>query len=78
MHDHNEKNKSSMMWMMVICCALPLAILFFVGSSSFSSGYLWPILIGGFIGAHIWMMFRGHGSCGKNSKDSNEESIIKK
>ena len=66
-----------MMWMMVICCALPLVILLIAGGRSLSGGYVWPILIGGFIGAHLWMMFRGHGSHGKNSKDQNEDSIIK-
>ncbi len=49
-----------MMWMMVLC-AVPLVILLFAGGKFFSAGYLWSILIGGFVVAHLWMMFRGHG-----------------
>jgi len=67
-HNHNGKKNSSMMWMMLICL-LPLAVLFFVGSGRFSTGYIVPILIGVCVGAHIWMMRRGHGE----HSDTNEE-----
>lgn len=59
-----------MMWMMVLC-ALPIVILLFAGGKLFSAGYLWPILIGGFVVAHLWMMFRGHGSQGKDHNEHN-------
>src|SRR3989344_6499696 len=75
MHNHNNNNKNDghkgMMWMMGICCGFLLAVSFFGGSGGFSNGYLWPILIGVFVVAHIWMMFRGHG--GHNHSDSEEK-----
>ena len=67
MHNHDEKSGNGMMWMMVVCCALPLVFvflgggaLFAGGSAIFAGGYFWPVLIG--IGALAWgwMMFRGH------------------
>ena len=67
MHNHNGGKNSGMMWMMLICCALPLIVLLFVGGTVSSiGGYFWPILIGAFVVMHIWTMFRGHG--GKNEK----------
>lgn len=66
MHNHNGKEGSGMMWMMLVCCALPFAVLLFAGGKISSDGYFWPVLIGAFILVHIWMMFRGHG--GKNEK----------
>ena len=61
-----------MMWMMVLCCALPLIFLLFAGSTVFSGGYLWPILIGVFVGAHGWMMWRRHGGHGGSSDTDTE------
>ena len=61
MHNHNGKKNFSMMWMMSVCI-LFLVVLFFAGGKLFSGGYLWPIFIGVFVVAHIWMMFKGHGS----------------
>ena len=58
------------MWMMLIC-ALPLVILLFAGDKFFSTGYLWPILISGFIVAHLWMMFRGHGHGSQDDERSD-------
>ena len=49
-----------MMWMMLVCCALPLVILIFAGGKLSSGGYFWPILIGIFVVGHLAMMFRGH------------------
>jgi len=63
MHNHDHKNTGyqGMMWMMIICCALLLVVLLLGGSSLSSGGYFWPVLIGIFVVAHIWMMFKGHG-----------------
>ena len=66
MRNHNGKKNSSMMWMMLICI-LPLVILLFAGGKQFSDGYLWPVFIGVFVVAHLWMMFSGHG--GHNNND---------
>ena len=49
-----------MMWMMIPCLLL-LGFLFLGGGKLSSNGYLWPILIGVFVAAHVWMMFKGHG-----------------
>lgn len=64
MHDHSSSgNKDGghkrMMWMMIPCLLL-LGILFLGGDKLSSSEYLWPILIGAFVVAHVWMMFKGH------------------
>ncbi len=50
-----------MPWMMLLC-ALPLIILLLAGGNLSSRGYLWPVLIGGFVVAHFWIMLRGHRS----------------
>jgi hypothetical protein len=66
MHNNTDKHDGGhkgMMWMM-IPCFLILGFLFLSEgklSSVSSGGYLWPILIGIFVAAHIWMMFKGHG-----------------
>lgn len=60
-----------MMWMMVICCALPFLALLLGGRSAFSGGYLLPVLVGILILVHLGMMFRGHasGTAGKSKPD---------
>ena len=73
MHNHNNESDKDgghkgMMWM-IIPCLLLLGVLFFGGGKLSSGGYLWPILIGVFVVAHVWTMFRGHGG---NSTDTNE------
>ena len=73
MHNHNGKGDNSMMWMMVLCCAVPIILLLFAGSTVFSGGYFWPILIGVFVAAHIWMMFRGHGKHGGTDGDEKAD-----
>jgi len=72
MHNHNGKRNNSMMWMMIPCLLLLGFLLFFGGDNLFSGGYLWPILIAIFVGAHVWMMFRGHGKHGGNSDADTE------
>jgi hypothetical protein len=59
MHNHNDKNNSSMMWMMVPCLLI-LVFAIFAGGGGLRS---WPFLliIGAMVGGHLWMMFRGHG-----------------
>ena len=71
MRNHNGKKNSSMMWMMLICI-LPLVVLLFAGGKVSSGGYLWPILIGVFVIAHLVMMFKGHG--GHNDANMEEKS----
>ena len=65
------------MWMMIPCFFL-LGILFFSGGKLLSSGYLWPILIGVFVVAHVWMMFKGHRGHGDaNTKDKINDASVK-
>ena len=56
----NKKGNRSMMWMMVPCLII-LLIFVFAGGARSSSWFVW-VLMGGFVAAHLWMMFRGHGS----------------
>ena len=58
-----------MMWMMMLCCALPLVFLLFAGSSVFAGGYLKYVIIGGLAVACIAMMFMGHGRHGGTDGD---------
>jgi len=59
-----------MMWMMLGCVAL-IAVLFLGGSRLPSGGILWQILIVGFVVAHLWMMFRGHGHGSSDDEPHN-------
>ncbi len=61
-----------MVWMMVMCL-LPLAVLLFVGGQ-LSGGYVWPILIGGFVLVHVWMMSKGHRSHENDPKDKTNNA----
>ena len=73
MHDHNDNKNgrhNGMMWMMIPCLLL-LGVILLGGGNLSSGGYLWPILIGVFVVAHIWMMFRGRS--GHNHSDSEEK-----
>lgn len=70
MHNHDNKNNDgmrSMMWMMLPCLLLVVVLLLASGKLT-SSGLLWPILIGGFVVLHVWMMFKGHGGHGKSDE----------
>jgi len=76
MHNHNNPNDNAhkgMMWMMIICCLVPFVLLFLLGSKVSLGGNLWPILIGVFLVAHIWMMFRGHGRHGGVEKKDGDD-----
>ncbi|MBI5470561.1 hypothetical protein HY968_04575 [Candidatus Kaiserbacteria bacterium] len=64
-----------MMWMMIICCALPLAFLLFGGAGLFSGGYLWPILVGVLALACIGMMVRGHGKHREDRENHGENAL---
>lgn len=61
MHGHNGKGDNSMMWMMVICCALPLALVLLSGSTPVFEGTMRYVVIGAVVFMCLWMMFKGHG-----------------
>lgn len=75
MHNHNNKDggHKRMLWMMIPCLLL-LGFVFFGGNKLSSNGYLWPILIGAFVFAHIWMMFKGHGGHNNNNDTENKNN----
>ena len=69
MHDHDGKGSNSMMWMMVICCAIPLLLILVLGSGGKALGTPTWIVLGGvavMVVAHFFMMGRSH-------KHSDEE-----
>ena len=76
MHSHNGKNNSSMLWMMIPCILLLGVVV--IGGGKSSSGYLWPILIGVFVVAHIWMMFKGHRRHGDVNMQNEVDDISAK
>ncbi|MFA4819004.1 MAG: hypothetical protein WC621_04120 [Patescibacteria group bacterium] len=76
MYDHNNQKNSSLIWMMLICLLL-LVVLLFTGGKLLAGGYLWPVLIGVFVIAHLWMMFKGHkGHSGHSDANRAEKSNL--
>ena len=62
-----------MMWMMLVC-ALPLLALFFLGGQSAKGGsWLFPVAIGVFAAAHIWMFFKS-GRGGRHHEEGKGEA----
>lgn len=77
MHNHNKDGGGKgMMWMMIPCLLL-VGVLFLGGGKLSGGGYLWPILIGVFVLAHIWMMFKGHGHGGTDTEDKIDDASAK-
>lgn len=73
MHDHNDNDKGmkSMMWMMVICCAVPLLLILVLGAGGKALGAPTWIVFGGIavmVIAHFLMMGKSH----KHSGDEHE------
>lgn len=80
MHDHNNKSagKTGVRWVMILGLLLLGGILFLGGNTLSSSEYFWPILVGVFAVAHIWMMFKGHGGHKENDvKDTSDAALEK-
>jgi len=89
MHDHDGKGNNGMMWMMVICCAVPLLLFLFIGTGGRALGASSWVIFGGvavMVIAHFFMMGRSHkhsdekklGADGevkdKDDKDSKDHS----
>lgn len=68
MRNHNDKNKFSMLWMM-LPCLLILGFALFSGGGE-SRSWLSIIVIGAMVGGHLWMMLRGHGHEPSEDEDS--------
>lgn len=72
MHNHDEKDGNWMMWVMMICCAVPLLLIVLFGLGGKAFGAPTWIVIGGIavmVIAHFFMMGRSH-------KHSNEEKSV--
>ncbi len=71
MHNHDGKDDSWMMWVMMICCAAPLLLLILFGLGGKTVGTPAWIFMGGIavmLVAHFFMMGRSH-------KHSDKEQI---
>lgn len=78
MHNHNKDGgDKGMMWMMIPCLIL-VGVLFLGGDKLSEGGYLWPIFIGAFVVAHVWMMFRGHGKHGDTDTEEKTDNVSAK
>ena len=76
MHDHNGKGNNSMMWMMAICCAVPLLLIFVFGAGGRALGAPSWIIFGGvavMVIAHFFMMGRSHKHSDEEQPIANEE-----
>jgi len=74
MHNHDKKDNSKMMWLMMICCLAPLILIFFFGAGMGSLGVSkWVILgpIAIMIIAHLFSMGESHSNT-TDLKDSND------
>ena len=72
-HDNDDKGMKSMMWMMVICCAVPLVLIVFLGAGGKALGAPTWIVLGGIavmVVGHFFMMGRH-----KHSDSSDEKKV---
>jgi len=63
MHNHDGKDGSWMMWVMMICCAVPLVLIVLFGLGGKAFGAPTWVVIGGIavmVIAHFFMMGRSH------------------
>lgn len=59
---------------MLPCLLLVLVLLIAITSKVTTSfGLIWPILIGGFVVLHIWMMFKGHGTSDTSNHSTGDK-----
>lgn len=72
MHNHDGKDGSWMMWVMMICCAVPLLLIVLFGLGGKAFGAPTWVVIGGvavMVIAHFFMMGRSH-------KHSDDEKSV--
>ncbi len=73
MHNHNpDKDDSWMMWMMVICCAIPLILLLILGFGGKNLGASNWLVLGG-VGLMVLFHFLIMGKSHKSHRRENEE-----
>ncbi len=76
MHNYNSSKdggSKGMMWMMIPCLLL-LGLVFLGGGKISSDGYIWPIFIGVLVVAHVWMMLKGHGNHGDDTRRDDHKN----
>ena len=85
MHVHDENKQSSwMMWVMMLCCALPLLLILIFGAGGKALGFPTWVVIGGIAVmavAHFFMMGRprkhtdsGHEMTGEEDKNKENKN----
>lgn len=70
-HDNNDKGMGSMMWIMIICCAIPILLVVLFGLGGKAVGASSWVIFGGvavMILAHFFMMSKSH----KHSNEKHE------
>lgn len=86
-HDNKQGGGNGMMWMMVLCCAIPLFLILVVGAGGKALGAPTWFVLGGIAGmviTHFFMMGKSHkhsdedheisGEGNKDSKDNKTHS----
>ena len=80
MHNHDGKDGNWMMWVMMICCAVPLLLIVLFGLGGKAFGAPTWVVIGGIavmIIAHFFMMGKSHKHSDEkqdlNSEDKNKD-----
>ena len=83
MHNHEKDGKGmgSMMWMMVICCAIPLVLILLFGLGGKAVGFSTWVIFGGvavMMLAHFFIMGKSHKHSdekqGLNDEDKNKDN----
>ena len=72
MHNHDGKDGNWMMWVMMVCCAVPLLLIVLFGLGGKAFGASTWVVIGGIavmVIAHFFIMGRSH-------KHSDEEKLV--
>ena len=76
MHNHDGKSASWMMWVMIICCALPLVFIVLLGAGGKAlevSSWVTIVGIGLMLLVHFFMMGRSHTHSDGDHKTTDEE-----
>lgn len=70
---HNHSN-SRMMWMMVLGCLLPLALIFILGGTGLGKNWVWLLALVLMFGMHA-MMMSGHKHSDEDTGDKGAGDV---
>lgn len=79
-HDDNDTGTKSMLWMMAICCGLPVVLLLIFGGGGSALGASpWAIIgiVGVMVGTHLFMMRKSHRHSDEPHVTTDEEERSK-